>query len=255
MEASTPATPVANSAPPEKPQAVPAWPRPAQAAMVFLLGVATTLLAVHGWRGMRWSSRPTDLERGVLPAYRIDLNRADRAELLQVPGVGPRMAQRIEDYRSQHGPFQSVGELRQVQGIGPTRLETFRPWISVLRTSTDSAAESDPAITQRPSLRDFGAAPAAADPGRKPLNKKDVHLTAPIDVNQATLTELQRLPGIGPKRAQMIIEERQKRPFASVDELRRVSGIGPKTLEKLRPCVTTGQDPLRIVTTGDVNNP
>jgi competence protein ComEA len=252
MDAATSATPVANSSPPPKPQTVPAWPRSAQVATVFLLGVATTLLAVHGWRGLRWATRPTELERGALPGYQIDLNRADQAQLLQIPGVGPRMAQRIQDHRSEHGAFQSVSDLRQVQGIGPTRLEAFRRWVSVTPMSSDSAFASK----QRPSLQETEAAPAAVDPGgRKPLNRKDVQLTDPIDVNQATLTDLQRLPGVGPKRAQQIINERQKRPFTSVEELRRVPGIGPKTLEKLRPCITTGRDPLRIATTGGISQP
>jgi competence protein ComEA len=238
MDAGNSATPVTSIT--LKPPAVPAWPRSAQVATVFLLGVATTLLAVHGWRGLRWASRPTELERGGLPVYRIDLNRADRAELLQVPGLGPQMAQRIQDHRSEHGAFQSVGDLRQVQGIGPARLETLRRWVDVFP----------------PGLQETEAAASSVDSsGRKSTSKKNVQITEPIDVNRATLTELQRLPGVGPKRAELIINERQKRPFKSVDELRRVPGIGPKTLEKLRPYITTGHDPLRIATTGGVGDP
>lgn len=58
---------------------------------------------------------------------------------------------------------------------------------------------------------------------------------APVNVNTATLEELDALPGIGPTRAQAIIEGR---PYASVDELERVPGIGPATLEELRPLIT-----------------
>jgi competence protein ComEA len=49
---------------------------------------------------------------------------------------------------------------------------------------------------------------------------------------------LETLPGIGPKLAQAIIQERTASPFKSVDELGRVPRIGEKTLEKLRPLVT-----------------
>lgn len=61
-----------------------------------------------------------------------------------------------------------------------------------------------------------------------------------IDINTASLGELQKIIGVGPVIAQRIIEAR---PFHSLDELTRVRGIGPKTLEKIKNQGLAGVDP------------
>lgn len=59
-----------------------------------------------------------------------------------------------------------------------------------------------------------------------------------VDLNQATLSDLEALPGIGPKLAQRVIEHRdEKGPFRTVDDLRQVKGIGRKKFDRLRPHV------------------
>jgi len=58
-----------------------------------------------------------------------------------------------------------------------------------------------------------------------------------IDLNAASQTELETLPGVGPARAQAIIAEREVRPFRVPGDLRRVPGIGEATFQRLAPLV------------------
>lgn len=80
-----------------------------------------------------------------------------------------------------------------------------------------------PARSESPPL----AAPVAAAPGAK------------VNVNTASLAELEALPGVGPKLAQRILDDRAKNGnYKTLKDLDRVSGIGTKTLERLAPLVT-----------------
>jgi len=62
---------------------------------------------------------------------KVNLNTADVAELDTLPKVGPVLAQRIVDWRKEHGPFKSVEELDGVDGVGPKMLEALLPLVTV----------------------------------------------------------------------------------------------------------------------------
>ena len=57
---------------------------------------------------------------------RVSLSSATAAELDALPGIGPVTAQKILDYRAEHGGFRSVDDLDAIPGIGPARVEQLR---------------------------------------------------------------------------------------------------------------------------------
>lgn len=59
----------------------------------------------------------------------VNLNTGTLSDIESLPGVGPVLAQRILDWRSQHGRFSSVDELSEVSGIGEKMLENIRPHV------------------------------------------------------------------------------------------------------------------------------
>ena len=67
--------------------------------------------------------------------------------------------------------------------------------------------------------------------------------TAPVNLNTATLTQLQTLPGIGARTAEAIVEHRQKSGgFKKIEELMNVKGIGEKSFLKLKPMVVVSSE-------------
>ncbi len=59
------------------------------------------------------------LDQSAWPDMRIDINTASAVELTLLPGIGPRLADRIVEDRERNGPFRSLDDLQRVRGIGP----------------------------------------------------------------------------------------------------------------------------------------
>ncbi|HSC24515.1 MAG TPA: helix-hairpin-helix domain-containing protein [Casimicrobiaceae bacterium] len=93
-----------------------------------------------------------------LASAALNLNTATKDELVALSGIGPAKAQAIIDYRTQHGGFKSVDELKDVKGIGARRFEKLKPELTVSPAPVKTAARD---------AKPAGAQPAKAD--GKPL--------------------------------------------------------------------------------------
>lgn len=69
---------------------------------------------------------------------KININTASLEDLQKLPRVGPQIAQRIIDYRKEHGPFKKVEELMKVRGIGEKTFDQLRGLITVGTESTEN---------------------------------------------------------------------------------------------------------------------
>lgn len=136
----------------------------------------------------------------LLFGHRVRIGRDDRQALMQLPGIGARVAAAIEG----DAPYASRQDLDRARGVGPKLVAGLAGWVAL--------PEAPPA-----SISSSSAGPASR-----------------VDVNHADAAELERLPGIGPSLAARIVDDRQRRgPFRSVRDLDRVRGIGPATVARL----------------------
>jgi competence ComEA-like helix-hairpin-helix protein len=175
------------------------------------------------------------LARPLEPGEKVDLDRAGPAEIARLPRVGLGLAKRIVADRDARGPFGSLGGLDRVSGIGAATLAAI----------ADHASFSGPSNnpTSRPAPLPQDGAAAAPCPATLPgCGDRGVFLGAApqagetrLSLNRATTAQLDSLPGIGAKRAEAIVHDREHNgPFPSVDALTRVPGIKPALVARVR---------------------
>ncbi|MBC8384988.1 MAG: ComEA family DNA-binding protein [Candidatus Cloacimonetes bacterium] len=150
---------------------------------------------------------------------KYDLNYVSKEQLITIPGIGETRATDILAYRDKNG-FNSKNDLLNVKGIGTKTLAKIESYFYNLNDQIDSLGLTEPA--SEGSIIQTG-------------NNK-------ININTADANKLTELKGIGPSKAEKIIEFREQiGGFSSVEQLLEVKGIGAKTLEKIKDQITTGE--------------
>jgi competence protein ComEA len=149
----------------------------------------------------------------------LDLNKASAEELADVlPGVGKVTAQKIVDGR----PYTSVDDLAKA-GVSAKTLEAIRPMVTV--GPATAASEKPAAEPKTASTKAKTAKAAVAKPGSGKL----------VNLNTAPKDELDSLPGIGPVKAQAIMDAR---PFKTIEDVMKVKGIKEGEFSKIKELIT-----------------
>jgi len=127
----------------------PAEPRPPnlflrradQAAVALLALFALAAISVYWFSQAKLRGRLIDIDRSDRPVakFQVDINTANWSELIQLPGMGETLAKRIVEWRTKHGRFATVDQLRQVSGVGPKRLESWWPYLRPIVPIGDQA--------------------------------------------------------------------------------------------------------------------
>ncbi|MGB9795714.1 ComEA family DNA-binding protein [Fervidobacterium gondwanense] len=153
----------------------------------------------------------------------IDINTASLEELQTLPGIGPSKARAIIEYREKQ-QFSKIEDIMNVPGIGEKTFERLKDRIKVSTPDTQPVQNNNQALVANNVVNQ---------------QTNEFQTTRKIDINTAGIEELQKLPGIGPTKAQEIINYRTKNgPFRSIDEIMNVKGIGKKTFEKMKDMIT-----------------
>jgi competence protein ComEA len=118
--------------------------RQQRAVAVVLLMVQAGLATV--WWCWTRANTLVDIDQPPPPremTFLVDINAAERAELSLLPEVGEVLAGRIVDWRTQHGGFKSIDELRNVRGIGPKTWEKIRPYLAPIGDRSSMTTKTD----------------------------------------------------------------------------------------------------------------
>lgn len=110
----------------------PPGPTRSESAVVAVMLTAIVLPSAFQAIVFRRAPAPPEIQRSEDRRYdlKIDVNVCNRLELEHLPGIGPKLAERIINSRESNGPFATPRDLMRVKGIGPKMLAKMEPYLA-----------------------------------------------------------------------------------------------------------------------------
>ncbi|MEM8946708.1 MAG: helix-hairpin-helix domain-containing protein [Planctomycetota bacterium] len=119
------------------------WIDPRDQSGIYALAVSALFATLCYWLyhgGHRGQLVEIDRAAPREAKFLVDVNSADWPEIIQLPGLGEVLAQRVIADRNDNGPFTDIDDLTRVSGIGAKTLEKIRPYLMPIPKDTDWAA-------------------------------------------------------------------------------------------------------------------
>jgi competence ComEA-like helix-hairpin-helix protein len=92
--------------------------------ILFFLSIALIGLAVSSFiKNLSPAKTPLSLTENI---GKVNINKAGKELFIEIPGIGKKLAQRIIDYRREHGLFKDIGELKNIKGINGYKYEKIK---------------------------------------------------------------------------------------------------------------------------------